>query len=36
MTADIYKQRISARFMQNTPDFEKIPFDKGSAAMGFK
>ena len=36
MTADIYKQRISARFMQNTPDFEKMPFDKGSAAMGFK
>ena len=24
MTADIYKQRISARFMQNTPDFERL------------
>lgn len=35
MTADIYKQRISARFMQNTPDFEKIPFDESSAAMGY-
>ena len=36
MTADIYKQRISARFMQNTPDFEKIPFDECSAAMSFQ
>ena len=36
MTADIYKQRNSARFMQNTPDFEKIPFDESSAAMFFE
>ena len=36
MTADIYKQRICRKTMQNTLDFEKIPFDKGSSAMSFE